>query len=246
MAANWVKIFNRLFTIINTPGDSYYSGSQFLAVLREIDPETPSYQQLIAIRNQENKSTSRKDYYYDLMQALNDIQRTEVYNNFIERLEAIVPDKIEALKELLVEGAVGPVALIPSEVWSSDRLTAYLEEMDASIIQQNYNQTLTLAYTCLEGFYKAFIRSKIPAQIALNELIPMAVEIRNYLRTHLNATGIPYPEQMITLISTITSAICNSRNHFSNAHFADESDKWLAELARDQVNSIVRLLLKFI
>lgn len=246
MAVNWVKIFNRLFSIINTPGDTYYSGSRFLDVLRETDADTPSYQQLIALRNQENKSTSRKDYYYDLIQELTDAQRTEVYNNFIGRLEPIVPDKIEGLREYLLEDAQGPVALIPADVWSADRLTAYLEEMDTTIIQQNYNQTLTLAYTCLEGFYKAFIRAKIPAQIALNELIPMAVEIRNYLRAQLTATGIPYPEQMITLISTITSAICNSRNHFSNAHFADESDKWLAELARDQVNSIVRLLLKFI
>lgn len=246
MAINWIKVYNRLFTIINTPGDTYYSGSQFLDLVREVDEDTPSYKQLIDSRNQQGKGTSRKDYYLDVISEHSEAERIGIYNAFIEKLEPIVPEAVHGLKVLLEIGVGGPVAVIPPEVWNSDRLTSYLEQMDASIVAQNYNHTLTLSYTCLEGFYKAFIRARIPAQVALNELIPMSVEIRNYIRHHLQNSGIPFPEQMVILIATMTNAVANSRNHFGDAHFADESDKWLAEFVRDNVNSLVRLLLKFI
>ncbi len=36
------------------------------------------------------------------------------------------------------------------------------------------------------------------------------------------------------------------KSYFSDSHFDGESDKWLAEFARDCVNSIGRLILKFI
>lgn len=51
---------------------------------------------------------------------------------------------------------------------------------------------------------------------------------------------------MINLISTIASAVSNARNQFSASHFDKESDKWLAEFARDCVNSNGRLIIKFV
>lgn len=62
----------------------------------------------------------------------------------------------------------------------------------------------------------------------------------------LVAFQVNYPEQVLNLITTMTNAISKARNSFSDSHFDGESDKWLGEFARDCVNSIGRLIIKFI
>ena len=49
------------------------------------------------------------------------------------------------------------------------------------------------------------------------------------MKSDFDKKGIAYPEQMINLISTITNAVSNARNGFSESHFDRKSDKWLAE-----------------
>lgn len=44
----------------------------------------------------------------------------------------------------------------------------------------------------------------------------------------------------------LTNAIANSRNGFSEPHFGDDSQRWLALFARDLTNSIGRFMLNFI
>ena len=56
----------------------------------------------------------------------------------------------------------------------------------------------------------------------------------------------PFPMEIVNAIPTLTNAVANSRNSFSESHFADDAQKWLAMFARDMTNSIGRLLLHFI
>ena len=44
---NWVTIFNRLFEIINTQGDTYYGGTRYLNIVREVNYGVPGYQTYI-------------------------------------------------------------------------------------------------------------------------------------------------------------------------------------------------------
>ncbi len=81
---NWVRVFNRLFTIINTQGDTYFSGSRFISKVREIDPYFANYSQYIEQRNKEGKSTSRKDYYYDILMGFSDQGRLKLINTILE------------------------------------------------------------------------------------------------------------------------------------------------------------------
>jgi len=46
---NWVAIFNRLFEIINTQGDTYYSGTRYLNTIREVNYAVPNYQTLLLL-----------------------------------------------------------------------------------------------------------------------------------------------------------------------------------------------------
>jgi hypothetical protein len=245
---NWVAIFNRLFEIINQSGDVYYGGSRFLNVVREVTYRVPSYTKFIEERRSQGLSTSRRDYYYDLLMEQDESDRIAIVSHILDSVEHLESQRVSRIRELLGTEQVveGPQAEITNEIWNADRLIEYLERMDNSIGESNYEHTLTLAYTCLEGFYKSFIRERIDENSTLDDLTRMSVEIRNHIEAELNANGIQYPRQVVTLISTVTNAICNARNNFSDSHSGNRAEKWLAVYARDNVNSIVKLLMNFI
>lgn len=245
---NWVAIFNRLFEIINIQGETYYGGTKFLSLIREVNNGVPSYQKYIDQRRGQNKSTSRRDYYFDLFMEQSNNDRIQIINSILNTVQHLEPQKSASIRQLLVQPrqVQGPQAIIPTDLWNADRLIEYLERIDTSISEENYEYTLTLVYTCLEGFYKSFIQEKLPALNTLTELTPMSVQIRNYIKVQLDANEINYPDQVLTLISTVTNAVCNARNNFSDSHSGNRAEKWVAVYLRDNVNSIVKMLLNFI
>ena len=178
----------------------------------------------------------------------NEEDRIKIINCILDSIEHLEIEKSTAIREIInpQQSIVGPQAVIPSDLWNAERLTKYLEDLDKSINEENFEYTLTLAYTCLEDFYKSFIQEKIPAQTHLNELTPMSVHIRNFIKAELDANGIAYPEQTVTLISTVTNAVCNARNNFSDSHSGNRAEKWLAIYLRDNVNAIVKMILNFV
>lgn len=60
-SVRWIAACNRLFILLdrsNTP--TYRSGPNFLRMVQQVDPGSPSYEQLMPLRNQQGKRTSRK------------------------------------------------------------------------------------------------------------------------------------------------------------------------------------------
>ena len=241
-----------LFYILNNREEkTYFSGSAFLKVVRNFDWTIPSYTAYIEQRRNDNKSTTRRDYYKDILDKFDELTRIQIYKKFIDKIKDRNPkfDKVSLLEEYIngfsdLDVKV-PKPEIKSDVWSSERLYENLKKIDQAIIDNNYKYAVTLSYTCLEGFYKAFIRENIPTKSDMDDLTKMAKEIRDYINKHLESKDSQYPEQIIILISTITYAIGNSRNKFSDSHFDSNAEIWLAEFCRDCVNSVVRLILKF-
>ena len=117
--------------------------------------------------------------------------------------------------------------------------------MDKTIKDKEYNLTLTYAYSCLEGIFKAYIYNNISQNSQESDLSKLSKEVKKHLIEHFKTNEIEYPEQIINLIGTITNAVSNARNSFSESHFDNNSDEWLAEFVKDCVNSIGRLILKF-
>ncbi len=245
---NWIQIFNRLFELINTQGETYFGGTRFLNTIREVNYNVPSYINYIEQRRADNKSTSRRDYYFDLLMEQPENDRIQIVNSILGAIGHLEPERTATIRNLIEPDNQIEVsqAVIPANLWNAERLIEYLERIDNAINSGNYELALTLSYTCLEGFYKSFIREKIPTQVHLNELTPMAVQVRNYIKSELDTNGIEYPEQIIILISTITNAVANARNNFSDSHSGNRAEKWTAIYIRDNVNSIVRLILNFI
>lgn len=241
---NWVKIYNQLWAIMNSKGETYYySGEKFISIVREINQDFPDYKTYIAQRQSEGKSTSRKDYYYDILFSFESGHRIKIINRILNSVEHSVPSLVTDIRHLMQDEVAVPIAEIAEELWNSDRLNKYLNEIDECIVAGNYERAVTLSYTCLEGFYKSFAKQKIKDGDKIKpEIITLSKAIQNYLKLNLKE----YPNEAITMINHISHTVDKTRNGFSESHLGVEADSWISVYIRDLVNSQIRLLLHFI
>lgn len=246
LTVNWIAAYNRLFVLLDRNGTpTYYSGPSFLRMVQQVDPGSPSYEQLIPLRNQQGKSTSRKSFYWDTILALPEQQRFQLFRLFIDELEPHAKDEVDAIRALVFGGGQAvPVTVVPVDLWNSEKLNKSLKDIDQAIDAHHYNRATTLSYTCLEGLYKAYVRKHVPDQAGLTDLMPLCKVVKDDISKKLQAQG-PFPVEIVNAMPTLTNAIANSRNGFSESHFGDDSQRWLALFARDLTNSIGRLMLNF-
>lgn len=247
MHTNWIAAYNRLLLIIDRSGEpTYISGPSFLRIAQQVDIGIPSYSQFIQLRNQSGKSTSRKDFYWDVIQSFNEEKKYQFFRIVIDALEPHAKDDINIIREIVFGGGQAvPLIVIPVNLWSSEKLNLSLKDIDKAIDAQQYNRAVTLAYTCLEGLYKAYVKTHVPQSSDISDLIPLAKLVKDDIFTKLRVAG-EFPEQIVNSIPTITHAVANSRNSFSEAHFNEDANKWLALFTRDLTNSVGRLLLHFV
>jgi hypothetical protein len=244
MTVNWARVFNQLWEVIN-PSDqarpTYFSGGRFITTVREVDPYFPAYAQYIDQRKSSNKSTSRKDYFYDILINLPESHRFEFVHRVLDTIQEYAPEKASEIRNELGGTAGVPPVRITEAAWNSERLNRYLQEIEGRIAMANYDGALTLTYTCLEGFLKAFLREYLPESDIPNELIELAKAVRVHLRGSIEQ----YPDEALAMVTHIAHMIDRSRNKFSESHFDQQAGRWLAVFARDLVNSEIRLLLHF-
>lgn len=239
---NWAIIFNRLFELIDqddTP--NYFSGPRFMRKVKEVDPYFPTYQQFIEQRRAEQRSTTRRDYYYDILITFDEAHRIALINSILNDLDETVTGKAGELRAIIGGAVAGPVAVVPNHGWNAGRLNQYLQDIDNCIVNGNYAHAVALAYTCLEGFYKTFVAQCIPDQSKETEIIALAKSIKKYL----SATIDSYPEETLNMVMHVSHTVDRARNRFSEAHFEEEAARWLAVFVRDLVNTQIRLLLHF-
>ena len=111
MKVSWVVIFNRLFEVINQPGDCYFSGPRFISKVRQIDPYFPDYHQFLNDRNKTGKSTSRKSYFYDILLSFGEEERVRLLNAILKEVESAAGEKVREIRSLVHGIALAPSAL---------------------------------------------------------------------------------------------------------------------------------------
>lgn len=85
MEMNWIKEFNRMFSMINSHGTpEYFSGPKFIEIIKEFDTNFPDYIQYIQYRQEKGLSTSRKNYFYDILMLFPDATRKKIIERIIE------------------------------------------------------------------------------------------------------------------------------------------------------------------
>ena len=217
------------------------SGPRFIDAVRKTDPYFPDYGQYIEQRRESDKSTTRKDYFYDILLSFEETQRVEIVNVILDQIRDHAPDRVAGIRAELGEIAAVPIPTINPEAWNAEKLKRYLDNIDEAIAAGKYERAVTLAYTCLEGFLKAFVIQHEPERAEEKEIIRLSRVVRN----HIRKIQADYPDEALTMLNHIAHTIDRSRNRFSDAHFGEETGRWLAVFIRDLVNSEIRLLLYF-
>ena len=241
MATNWARLFNRLFELINSQGPAYLSGGMFIAAVREVDPYFPDYNQFIEQRRRSKKSTSRKNYFYDILLSFPEENRSRVVLAILDKIQSVFPEKTAEIRVELSGAAAVPPPAIPRLAWKSDRLSRYLLDIDSRISSGNYEGAVTLGYTCLEGFLKAFVHQNLPEYEGPMEILSASKAVKSHLRQTLG----DYPDEALAMLTHIAYTVDRTRNGFSESHFDKKAAMWLAVFIRDLVNSDIRLLLHF-
>jgi hypothetical protein len=240
---NWTTVFNRVFALINNQGEpSYFSGPRYIKkVQEEIDPFFPGYTEYLDQRRAANESTTRKHYYKDILFGFDESSRFRLVESILAEVASSNPILTEEIRKLMGGGTIAPTASIPASAWNATRLNDWLAKIDEAIKDTDYARAVTLSYSCLEGFFGAFVRSKSPQTSYSTEIISLSKEVRDYLKS----TNKEYPDEVLNLIGHVAHAVNKARDRFSESHFANEAGFWLATYMRDLVNTQIRLLLHF-
>jgi hypothetical protein len=240
---NWSVVFNRLFKEIDGTkgGPYYYSGKDFIEKMQEVNPDTPEYPDVIQQRTASGQSTTRRDYFKDMFFQLEEHKKVKLILDIVDDIERRGHPACDEIRTLLGGGISGPGAMIPLETWNGDRLNDYLKKIDVVLGSTDPEAALTLSYTCLEGFFKAFVRKNIPEHIDEREITALAKLVKDYLKVKESE----YPGEVFNVITQSAHAINRVRDAFSESHFGDEADLWVAIYVRDLVNTHIRLLLHF-
>jgi hypothetical protein len=237
----WTPILNRTIKVIDPDGPARLSGGQFIRMMQEVDPYLSDYSQFIEERRLTGKSTTRRDFFRDILTEFNEGQRYAAMQILLKHIEIHEPEVAAAIRGVMGSGVPVPAAAIPITAWNGTRLKEALEQIDAAIATGNQERAVTLCYSTLEGFLGAFVRAKEVREEYPNEILDLSKEVRDYLRKNIAE----YPSEVLNLITTIAFATDRARNQFSEAHFGKEAGQWLATYLRDLLNSQIRLLLHF-
>ena len=222
---NWAAPYNRLFTLLDRQGPTYHGGPAFIRMAQQIDQDIPNYRQLLDQRASRGKSSSRRDYYWDIFNAFNDKQKLRFFRIFIAELEPHAKEEVDGIRALVFGGGFAvPLAMVPLDLWNSEKLNNSLKDIDHAIDAQQFNRAVTLTYTCLEGLYKSYVRKHVVAKADFTDLIQLCRVVKDDIAEKLTARG-PFPVEIVNAIPTLTNAVANSRNSFSESHFADDAQK---------------------
>lgn len=95
-----MRLYNTVFELINRQGESYFSGRRFIDIIREFNDEFPDYNKFLRERAT-GKSTSRKDYFYDILLSFPEPVRINIINRILEEIEQENQKEVSEVREMI-------------------------------------------------------------------------------------------------------------------------------------------------
>ena len=120
---NWTAIFNRLMSLMDQQGPSYFGGPRFIKAVQEIDPYLDDYGLYIDQRKVMGRSTTRRDYFKDILMEIKEGDRVRTVVGILNQLELVDGNaaRVSDIRALLGGGTLAPNASIPAAAWNSER-----------------------------------------------------------------------------------------------------------------------------
>ena len=154
---SWEKAYNRLWRIIG-PQDGaihYIGGSQFYKFVFDLcDDIPPTYTEYIAQRREKNLSTTRSDYYRDLINHLDAKKRFELYINIqlsMEEYSKKVAVKQDDIDFSFFDTPI-PIPILDAPVVGKIAAPVIVEEID-----DNETPTVFISYSWDTSEHEAWV-----------------------------------------------------------------------------------------
>jgi len=98
---DWTAAYRRLYKFLDG-----YTGSQFIKTIQEVDPDLPDYMDYIEKRRKEDKSTTKKDYFKDILLSYPDDIKHHLFEIFLRPVEQTNPEEVKDIRTIIGGGKV--------------------------------------------------------------------------------------------------------------------------------------------
>ncbi|MEM1328114.1 MAG: hypothetical protein AAGI23_19305 [Bacteroidota bacterium] len=179
-------------------------------------------------------------FYRSALLALDDKERIQVLQFCIKDLSMVFPDEMLQLEQFVEVEAQNHHNYFHHRKERLDKLNRYLKRIDGLINSGRYTLALGLANRCLREYYSHFLRHTMKYNPTKTpNMNQMAIQIYRYILRYFRTNNIPYSATRLLFITIVTNALFIAVT--SNAYV----DKALATYARDNLNSIVRFMIRY-
>jgi hypothetical protein len=133
-----------------------------------------------------------------------------------------------------------------TKYWNTEKLNRHLSRIDGAIMAGRYNLALKLAHRSLKQYYGSFISTN---NVSIGQMTPdnirvMAIYICRHLMAHFRKYEIPYSERRLMFITLVSNVIfLSTMSVYSEDDYL--ADKATATYARENVNSIIAYLMRY-
>jgi len=96
----WSEVIGKLIGLIDTPGDTYYSGPRLFRVIEQFDRDLPYYGDFLERRAVNGQSMERSCYFRDLFMNLQEADRIKAVSTIIDVVEIVKGSSTPATSEI--------------------------------------------------------------------------------------------------------------------------------------------------
>lgn len=143
---DWTAAYRRLYKFLDG-----FTGSRFIKTVQQVDPDLLDYMDYIEKRRKEDKSTTKKDYFKDILLSYPDDIKHHLFEIFLSPVEQINPDVVKDIRIIIKGGKVDIAKAIYAKAVASN-------EIDETLIGdtlkglETYPEALKLYNKALKGF----------------------------------------------------------------------------------------------
>lgn len=98
---DWTAAYRRLYKFLDN-----YKGSQFIKIVQQVDPDLLDYNDYIEKRRNEDKSTTKKDYFKDILLSYPDDIKHHLFDIFLNPIEQTSPSEVKDIRTIIGGGKV--------------------------------------------------------------------------------------------------------------------------------------------
>lgn len=169
---DWTAAYKRLYKFLDG-----YTGSQFIKTIQEVDPDLLDYNDYIQKRRDEDKSTTKKDYFKDILLSYPDDIKQYLFEIFLERTGDGNSEEVKDIRTILKGNKVDISKAIYAKALAS-------KEIDEKLVEQTIHGLE--AYPVALNLYKQALSDFNKGKNERHVLDDLRLSVETFLKKLLN------------------------------------------------------------